>query len=78
MAKDKTKVRILAQIEIQGKSYLPNQAVSLPSGLVKQLERNGHVDSNAAAVTYVIKEGAELIEHEDTDEAAEASATPAP
>jgi hypothetical protein len=69
--KSKTNARILVELTHQGKTYKPNQVVSFDSNTAKGLEKEGQVDTSAAAVSYCQSEGAEVIEHEGpADEAA--------
>lgn len=43
-----TEVRVLRSFE----RHAPNDVIAVPTALVRQLEREGHVDSDAAAVAY--------------------------
>ena len=67
------KVRILADVQVEGTDYKPNQVVDLPTDVAKQLAKAGQVDPNPDAVTYCIeKEGAEVIVHGAPKAAADA------
>lgn len=59
-----TKVRILADTQVQGVDYKPNQVVDLPDDIAKSLVKEGVADSNKAAIAYCTTElKAEVVTH---------------
>lgn len=46
------KARVLVDCSIEGKAYKPNDVVELDDKVIAAAEKDGSVDSNAAAVKY--------------------------
>lgn len=59
-----TKVRVLADSQVEGITYKPNQVVDFPAGVAKQLVAAGNADASAEAIAYCTDElHAEVIVH---------------
>lgn len=60
-----TKVRILADVNVHGVDYKPNQVVDLPADTAKQLAAAGNADASKEAVAYCVDElKVEVIVHQ--------------
>ena len=65
-----TKVRILADVNVQGVDYKPNQVVDFPAGIAKQLAAAGNADASAEAVAYCTDElKSEVVVHQKPESA---------
>jgi hypothetical protein len=61
------KARILVALHLEGNLYQPDQVVEFDDKLAKVLEKDGHVDTNAAAVADSVERlGAKLLRHAPT------------
>lgn len=44
--------RVLARLDHDGKTYLPNELIEAPASVIDPLEKQGRVDSGKGAVAY--------------------------
>lgn len=57
-------VRVLSRLDLEGKTYQPNNLVEIDDKRVKSLEADGTVDSDADAVAYCKdKLGVQVVKH---------------
>lgn len=62
------KARVLVDLRLEGNHYRPDQVVEFDDKLAKVLEKEGHIDSNAAAVADALDRlGAKPVKHGITE-----------